>query len=423
MKFGSRGLIIGLIGVGLALTAQPAHAQFGDQIRRTATRAAKGEVLREVDRQVRKAVRCALHDLECIKRAEEQGQPVEVVDEDGRVVAVNDAPAANPGEDAWANYDFVPGERVLLYEDFGNDNVGDFPRRLDFVRGNWDVVELNGQRLLRNTGPRHSAFRVPLPESLPERFTIEFSVLLYEGNANLALSTSPPDRGAEHQYRLHHYTHNYFDVGSWGVGVTSRDGNDPTSSQRVDEELTSGLVPIRIMADGQHVKMYVGEQRVANVPNADLERADTLWIENTYAASEEKPILIGAIRVSAGGRDLYDALAAEGRVATQGILFDIGSDRIRPESTPTLEKIGTMLAERPDLRLVIEGHTDSLGDDAMNQTLSERRAAAIKAYLLEAHGIDPARLETAGYGETRPVADNGTPEGRQQNRRVELVRR
>ncbi|MGH7563822.1 MAG: OmpA family protein, partial [Gemmatimonadota bacterium] len=238
----------------------------------------------------------------------------------------------------------------------------------------------------------------------------------------LALSTSPPERGAEHQYRVHHYKHNYFDIGSWGVGLTSRDPNDPQASQKVGDALTSALVPVRIMADGRHVKMYVREQRVANVPNADLARADTLWIENTYAASEEKPILIGSIRVAGGGRDLYDALAAEGRVATQGILFDTGSDRIRPESTPTLEEMGTMLTEHPDLRLTIEGHTDSAGEDAMNQTLSERRATAVKAYLVDEYGIDAGRLETTGFGETRPVADNATPEGRQQNRRVELVR-
>ncbi|MGH7564007.1 MAG: hypothetical protein ACREK5_06255, partial [Gemmatimonadota bacterium] len=226
MKIGSGVLGLGFAVLGLAVLAHPAKAQFGDQIKNTIRRAAQGEVLREVDHQVRKAVRCALNDLTCIKRAEEEGNPVEVVDENGKVVATNDAPSARPGEGAWANYDFVPGERLLFYEDFSNDNVGDFPRRLDFVRGNWDIVELNGKPLLRNTGPRHSALRIPLPEALPEQFTIEIEVLLYEGNANLALSTSPPERGAEHQYRVHHYKHNYFDIGSWGVGLTSRDPND-----------------------------------------------------------------------------------------------------------------------------------------------------------------------------------------------------
>ena len=81
-----------------------------------------------------------------------------------------------------------------------------------------------------------------------------------------------------------------------------------------------------------------------------------------------------------------------------------------------------MLTTHAGLRLSIEGHTDSEGDDTYNQTLSERRAAAVKAFLVTSYRIDAARLQTQGLGENKPVADNATPEGRQQNRRVELVR-
>ncbi len=132
--------------------------------------------------------------------------------------------------------------------------------------------------------------------------------------------------------------------------------------------------------------------------------------------------MIGPIRVAAGGLDLYDALARDGRVSTQGILFAVDSDEIRPESTPTLKEIGAMLTDHADLRLAIEGHTDSDGDEAYNLDLSRRRAAAVKAFIVSTYGVDASRLETEGYGEGKPVADNGTPEGKQQNRRVELVR-
>jgi OOP family OmpA-OmpF porin len=81
-----------------------------------------------------------------------------------------------------------------------------------------------------------------------------------------------------------------------------------------------------------------------------------------------------------------------------------------------------MLDEHPELRLSIEGHTDADGEEAYIQDLSERRAAAVKRFMLERYGVDEGRLESAGFGESQPVADNGTPEGRQQNRRVELVR-
>jgi outer membrane protein OmpA-like peptidoglycan-associated protein len=285
------------------------------------------------------------------------------------------------------------------------------------------VVERNGERLLRNTGPRHSAFKIPLPEAIPETFTIEFAVLLPTGNVNLAIATSVPGGGAGGaENRVHFYESNYFDVGSWGVGLASRVAANPTATQDVDALLTSGPVPIRIMADGQYVKVYVGTERVANVPNANLVRSDTLWIENTFDASEERPILIGPIRVAAGGRDLYDVLEAKGRVAVRDILFDTGQATIKPESEAVLTEIGTMLQQHADLTLLIEGHTDTEGGFDMNMQLSSDRAAAVKAYLVETHGVDAERMRTMGLGPTQPVADNETEEGRAQNRRVELVR-
>lgn len=81
-----------------------------------------------------------------------------------------------------------------------------------------------------------------------------------------------------------------------------------------------------------------------------------------------------------------------------------------------------MLKDHPDLRLSIEGHTDATGNEQHNQELSERRAASVKAFLVSEYGIDGSRLQTKGFGQSKPVADNNTPEGRQQNRRVELVK-
>jgi outer membrane protein OmpA-like peptidoglycan-associated protein len=177
---------------------------------------------------------------------------------------------------------------------------------------------------------------------------------------------------------------------------------------------------IRVMADGKYVKVYMNSTRVANVPNADLGRANRIVVE--FDASQEQPAFFRNIRVAAGGRKLYDAIAAEGRVATQGIYFDTGSDRLRPESSPTLKEIAAMLKEHADLRLAIEGHTDNVGQAAANQTLSEARAAAVRKTLVDTYGIDASRLESKGLGATKPVGANDTPEGRQSNRRVELVK-
>jgi OmpA-OmpF porin, OOP family len=328
---------------------------------------------------------------------------------------------AEPGTGAWANYDFIPGERVLFAEDYSADNVGDFPRRMTFVNGNWEIVEWEGRRLLRNTGPRGSAVHIPLAEALPERFTIELDVFFPEQlNWTLNVATDRPPR-ALHAGRS--IPGNFFRISAGGTGVAAgTKGSGVEALSQTRGTLEKALTPVRIMVDGRYAKVFVNERRVANVPNGEFARGPVIYLENGYQANEKHPMYIGAIRIAAGGRSLYDVLEAEGRVATQGIYFATNSDRIRPESTPTLTEIGTMLQKHPSLRLAIEGHTDSDGEDAYNQQLSKRRAAAVKTYLVQTFAIDAGRLETAGYGESKPVADNATPEGKQQNRRVELVK-
>ena len=178
---------------------------------------------------------------------------------------------------------------------------------------------------------------------------------------------------------------------------------------------------LRVLGDGPYIKAYLGEKRYVNAPNANFSRSTGLSID-VDARGDENPLYIGRIRVAASDKTIYDAIAATGRVVTQGILFDTGSDRIKPESAPTLKEIGTMLQAHAELKLSVDGHTDNVGSAADNLKLSEARAAAVKAALVADYGIAAARLASRGFGSATPVAPNTTPEGRQNNRRVELVK-
>jgi outer membrane protein OmpA-like peptidoglycan-associated protein len=104
----------------------------------------------------------------------------------------------------------------------------------------------------------------------------------------------------------------------------------------------------------------------------------------------------------------------------QKILFQTGSDEILPESFGILDELATIMEQNPKLKIRIEGHSDADGDEAANQKLSERRAASVRAYVT-GKKIEEARITSAGCGENTPIADNGTDEGKQQNRRVEFV--
>lgn len=412
MKTGLRAIPVAVIALFLCGAIQPVEGQILKRVKDKAKRSVERRVERQADQAVEETldateevIVCVVTDVECMERAETDGKTVEVVDREGNPTARTTTAGAGVGEGMWLNYDFVPGERILFAEDFEGDGVGDFPRRLEFKTGNMEVADANGRKVLRASSI--SEFYIPLPETLPERFTAEIDYAILEGvNVSHPLEIHFSDE-RDHTYVYIHPRK----AGLMGGGIDSRSESP---------QQTGVFFPIRVMADGSYVKVYVGDNRVANVPNANLGRSDRIRLR--IRADRNWPKLIGSLRVAAGGGELYDALARDGRVATQGILFDTGSDRLRPESTPTLEEIARMLQQHADLRLVIEGHTDGVGDEASNQALSERRAESVRQYLIDKQGIEASRLTAQGFGESRPAADNGTLEGRQQNRRVELVR-
>lgn len=119
--------------------------------------------------------------------------------------------------------------------------------------------------------------------------------------------------------------------------------------------------------------------------------------------------------------EMLDALNKDGFIALYGILFDTGKDTIKAESEPLLDEIVSMLKDNAALELSVEGHTDNVGKAKANQSLSDKRAASVKKYLVS-KGVDAKRLTTKGWGDGKPVADNRTEDGRARNRRVELVK-
>ena len=114
------------------------------------------------------------------------------------------------------------------------------------------------------------------------------------------------------------------------------------------------------------------------------------------------------------------ALAANCHVPLYGVLFDFNKATLQPVSDGILQQVAGLLKATPTLKVEVQGHTDNVGGDAYNQTLSEARAKSVMAWLV-AHGISADRMTAKGYGKTRPVADNGTDEGRAKNRRVEIA--
>jgi outer membrane protein OmpA-like peptidoglycan-associated protein len=412
------------------LTALPAQAQSLNDVLRGLQRGVEQAINRETQRRADDAtttiIQCAVGDRACEQRREREEARRKAEEQrkgntgapaiGAATTAPGSASAPRPGEGAWANYDYIPGERVLFLDDFTADRVGNFPRRLKFLKGNMEIVEWQGRRVLRVNSM--GILDIALPQTLPARFTLEFDTYLPDSSDfQVYLGTPDGKRVGPQQIDVDPYN---------GVGVATdenavRRGNVPNirSVQPSLEAMRKDFHPVRVMADGSYVKVYVGERRVANLPNAELGRSTAIRFHFTDVRKE--PVLLGPVRVALSEQQLVDKLIADGRVATQGILFDTGSADLRPESTPTLADIADALRARADLRLRIEGHTDNMGNAAANLALSEQRAKAVVAHLVERAGVAASRLEAAGLGDTKPSVSNDTPEGRQQNRRVELV--
>ena len=411
-------LLLAALALGGPATAE---AQFGKRLKDAVKRTAEDKVIQKTTEKESKAIDDAIEgggDEAAAGEVEESGSASAAGDASPEAATTAPAKPKKAGEGAFVNFDFVPGERVLFYDDFTSDDVGDFPRRYEFEEGNAEVAEWEGSRWLRVS--QSSKFAIVLPETLPERFTVEFDFVTNNkasGNWPILLNMSAAKDNWESQGAYNPQVRFATDEG--GVYTGKIEAAGPANG-----DFQNTVVRARIMADGKYSKVYINGVRVGNGPNADLGRSNKIqfWVP-AYDRTSENVTLVGPFRIAAGGKKLYDALAEKGRVATQGIYFDTGSDAIRQESAPTLKEIGTMLKEHPELKLTIEGHTDNAGKAESNQVLSEKRAAAVRQYLVDNYQVDGSRLEAKGLGQTKPAGSNDTAEGRQQNRRVELVKR
>jgi OOP family OmpA-OmpF porin len=153
--------------------------------------------------------------------------------------------------------------------------------------------------------------------------------------------------------------------------------------------------------------------------------------DNGFSAVSKTPVTLLEViesrsmdtgMVTVDAEAIGKGIDATGHMAIYGVLFDTGSATIKPESGPVLAEIAKLLNDRPDLKLLVVGHTDNQGTFEYNMNLSAQRANAVTRYLSEQSGIDPGRLQASGVGYLAPVATNDSADGRARNRRVELVK-
>lgn len=355
-------------------------------------------------------------------------------------------PASYTNLKSYSRYDFIPGENVLFAEDFSQDVVGEFPLKwLTNNRGEAVTIENQPNKWLRLFPA--SNFASPSFKNLPENFTVEMDLLIQfngEGGytypnfeVRLAELAESDKSGRSYVVDKDAATEVALVLSPGGAGqplqvsLNSHDRSGSYFSNQPKEIKTmsdnSGRpIHLSIWVQKERIRYWINSDKVFDIPQAvppnSMFSRIGFGLESTIYTEEQLGVYVSNIKIAEGTPDTRNKLVTEGKFVTNGILFDVASDKIKPESAGVLKEIATVLQASPAIRVKVIGHTDSDGDDAKNLDLSRRRSMAVKAALSSEFGIDNSRMETDGFGESKPVAANTSKEGKAQNRRVEFIK-
>jgi OmpA-OmpF porin, OOP family len=323
---------------------------------------------------------------------------------------------------SYSKFDFIPGEKVIFVDDFAKDPVGEFPAKWD-TNNNAEVVTIDGAEGKWLKLPADGGNYFPdLKLTFPDNVTIEFDMMFAEKTSmgitfysepafDVDAYAVPGDAGFEVNIESLNHTFRNYDAGNSGINSSSAKG-----------ELEIGKpAHISVWIQKSRFRMYVNETKIFDIPKGIYTdfKYNRFRME-TYNTHED--VFVSNVRIAVGAPDTRNQLITEGKLVTRGILFDVNSDKIKPQSYACVKEIADVLKENPTVNVQIVGHTDSDGDDAKNLDLSKRRAAAVKTFLTSEFKIDAARMKTDGKGEGQPIENNSTAEGKAQNRRVEFIK-
>jgi len=333
-----------------------------------------------------------------------------------------------PSLSSYSKFDFVPGEKVIFYEDFTQDALADFPALWN-TNGSGEVTTTNlypGNWFKMKPG---GAFMPEVTIPFNENFTFECDLIFKD----------VPTSGSTESFEIHFVSAtpewkladdipNGCSVvlnGGSAAAVSWKDGGEFFRSN--DQAYSSGgdmttKIRVSIWIQKQRLRLYINEAKILDLPRLLAPGLTCNKLEFVSNSFEGNNSLMSNARIAYGAPDTRNKLMTTGKFVTYGITFDVNSDKIKPESYGTLKDIASVLKENAAVKVKIIGHTDADGDAAKNLDLSKRRALSVKNELSKNFGIDASRMETDGKGKTEPIAPNDTPANKAQNRRVEFVK-
>lgn len=426
-----------ILTIGLTQTTQ---AQLFDKLKKKTEEKIKKEGEKRVEDKVNKGVEKGYDEVEKQVEGsvedENQNEDTNKNDQqnkdgqktDNVKTSDNKDPQEDPKFAASSKYDFVPGERIILFDDFSQDAVGDFPalwttnsageiNTISIAPGNWfNLNSTDGNYFLLND------------IDFPKNFIIEFDIvpktkggriaaglLLYGETKRKEMDngTAPGNGGIMISIEKQNWN-------TWGYKtgenekITGKSDVNPVIAEKVNHVI--------IWVQGRRLRIYHQQAKVLDMPTNiyDGVKLSRLCFRLSRGASSGS--YISNLRITDAAPDMRSKLLTEGKLVSYGIYFDVNKDIVKAESYGTIKEISTVLIENPNVKIKIVGHTDSDGDDKSNLDLSKRRAAAVKNVLAKEFGIDATRIETEGKGESEPIAKNDSVVNKALNRRVEFLK-
>ena len=407
---------------GLWLTT-PMNAQFLNRLIDAAKKSAEDAIEQQVNKKVEEGIDKAFNPEVPEKEQQEQQQQEEAEPQQQAVQRQPQAQAPTPAstktlESAYAKSDFVPGDEIMFEDDLVGEQMGEFPSKWDLLEGNAEIASVNGKTVISLTDI--STEIMPLMKNqknyLTEAFTLEFDFL---GGSD--------EKSIYCDYIIHLKNIEGEDVAtinlngtasgwaytSW-ITASGEQRENRSVAPAKEEEWNHAALSFNKRA----LKVYLNGSRIVNIPNCA--RPQYFTLQRSYWADHR--ILMTNVRLCKGAVPLYNRLITDGKIITYAITFDIGKANIKPESMTEINRIAQLMKDNGDLKFEVQGHTDNTGTVAGNKKLSEQRAQAIVNKLVEM-GIAANRLSAKGMGQSAPLADNSTDEGRAKNRRVEFVKK
>lgn len=397
----------------ILISSTQVNAQFLQSI----TEKVKEKTTERIDQKVDENIDEGLDSIE--EAGQEEGEI-----EEGEAVETSSSSKISMQQElqTYSKFDFIPGEEVIFFDDFSDVPLGEFPLKWN-TTASGEIVKTNrGDQKWFKLMEDYSYYAPELKNPYPDNFTIEFDVMY---NAD-------PDWWLDFYPSSSEYLDNGYLPGDGGFQMVFN-GNEVNIKvyENIDDglwnELGSGVsieinegtvVRYSIWGQKQRLRLYANDKKVIDMPRAIPRK----FAINTMRFGILNPMMITNFRFAVGTPDTRSRLLTEGKLITRGITFDSGSDVIKPESYGVIKEIADVLKENNSLRINIIGHTDSDGADDMNLTLSKKRSNSVKSALEKQFGIEASRIETDGKGESEPVSQNSTPEGKANNRRVEFIK-